>query len=97
MIAMWVDCRRLGQPRVGAPLHEGQQRGYLANQLQRVQDRYRNSFPRSSVVADRDTAMLPGLADQLAGRPSPVLRMSVANDAVVTGRERAAAMACDSC
>jgi cytochrome c553 len=95
--AMCLDCHRLGQPRVEAPLLEGQQRDYLAHQLQRFKDRHRDSFPMSSVVAGMDATMLAGLADQLAAREWPALRMSVAADAVAAGRDRAATMACDSC
>ncbi len=94
---MCLDCHRLGQPRIEAPILEGQQRDYLGNQLQRFKDRHRDSFPMSSVVAGMDVAMLAGLADDLAARQWPALRMSVAQDAVARGRERAASMACDSC
>jgi cytochrome c553 len=95
--AMCLDCHRAGQARVEAPLLEGQQRDYLANQLRRFQERHRDSFPMSSVVAGMDAAMLDTLADQLAARPWPALRMSVADDAVAAGRVRAATMACESC
>ncbi len=78
--AQCLDCHRQGGMRVQAPILEGQQAAYLRTQLAKFQDRHRDSFPMSSIVAGMDAADLERIATALSQRPWPAPSGSRADD-----------------
>lgn len=92
-----LDCHQSGSDRVQAPLLEGQQQAYLAQQLRRFQQRHRDNFPMSAIVAGMDEAELDDLARRLASQPWPSRPHPVTADAVAHGRTVARQAGCQDC
>lgn len=92
-----LDCHQGGGTRVQAPLLEGQQEAYLARQLRQFQQRHRDNFPMSAIVAGMDDAELDDLARRLAARPWPARPHRVDPAAVARGRELADRAGCGQC
>lgn len=92
-----LDCHQGGSDRVQAPLLEGQQQDYLAQQLRSFQQRHRDNFPMSAIVAGMNEAELDDLARRLASRPWPSQPHPVTADAVARGRTVARQAGCQDC
>lgn len=92
-----LDCHRPTRVRLQIPIIEGQSRGYLLNQLRRFQERHRDSFPMSALVAGMSEPDLAALADELSSRSWPDLRIRVEDAAVERGRVRIGQLACEAC
>lgn len=92
-----LDCHRQGGMRVQAPILEGQQAAYLRTQLAKFQDRHRDSFPMSSIVAGMSTADLDRIANALSQRPWPVTSGSRADNEATRDKELPGKRDCATC
>jgi len=92
-----LECHQGDSDRVQAPLLEGQQHDYLARQLRQFQQRHRDSFPMSSIVAGMSAAELDDLARRLAQQPWPSRPQAVNATAVARGADLARQAGCGQC
>jgi cytochrome c553 len=68
-IEQCLACHRAGNPAAAVPLLEGQNEGYLRNQLRAFRESHREGFPMPAFAVDLDDATINTYAATLAALP----------------------------